>query len=95
MNAATIRKLTAGALAATAMLAFAQTAAGSASAAEPARLQSANNLKQISLAAFDADGDVDGRDFLVWQRNTSPSASGGLSNSDLGTWQSNYGSGGY
>lgn len=33
---------------------------------------------------FDADGDVDGRDFLVWQRNP---AIGSLSD-----WQSNYGS---
>ena len=32
---------------------------------------------------FDGDGDVDGRDFLVWQRN---SAVG-----DLADWQANYG----
>jgi hypothetical protein len=35
---------------------------------------------------FDQDGDVDGRDFLVWQRN---SAVG-----DLADWQANYGAGG-
>ncbi len=35
---------------------------------------------------FDTDGDVDGRDFLVWQRN---SAAGNLAD-----WQGNYGSGG-
>jgi hypothetical protein len=93
MKAATLRKLATGALAVTAMLAVAQTAASSASAAEPARLQSANNLKQISLATFDADGDVDGRDFLIWQRGGSPAAAGG--SSDLADWQSNYGSGGY
>jgi hypothetical protein len=34
---------------------------------------------------FDADGDVDGRDFLVWQRNTSVG--------DLADWQANYGQG--
>lgn len=32
---------------------------------------------------FDLDGDVDGRDFLVWQRNTSVG--------DLADWQANYG----
>jgi hypothetical protein len=35
---------------------------------------------------FDGDGDVDGRDFLAWQRNPS----GG----DLADWQNNYGVGG-
>jgi hypothetical protein len=34
---------------------------------------------------FDGDGDVDGRDFLVWQRNPSVG--------DLADWQSNYGAG--
>jgi hypothetical protein len=34
---------------------------------------------------FDLDGDVDGRDFLVWQRNPSVG--------DLGDWQANYGAG--
>jgi hypothetical protein len=35
---------------------------------------------------FDEDGDVDGRDFLVWQRNPSIG--------NLGDWQTNYGIGG-
>jgi hypothetical protein len=35
---------------------------------------------------FDGDGDVDGRDFLVWQRNPSVG--------NLGDWQTNYGVGG-
>jgi hypothetical protein len=35
---------------------------------------------------FDSDGDVDGRDFLVWQRNTSVG--------NLSDWQTNYGSSG-
>ena len=34
---------------------------------------------------FDNDGDVDGRDFLVWQRNTSVG--------NLSDWQANYGTG--
>jgi hypothetical protein len=38
---------------------------------------------------FDADGDVDGRDFLIWQRGMS---SDPLSPSDLSDWQTNYGS---
>lgn len=39
---------------------------------------------------FDGDGDVDGRDFLVWQRGGSPNQ---LSSTDLQNWQSSYGSG--
>lgn len=35
---------------------------------------------------FNSDGKVDGRDFLLWQRNTSVG--------DLADWQSNYGAGG-
>jgi hypothetical protein len=35
---------------------------------------------------FDTDGDVDGRDFLVWQRNPSVG--------NLGDWQTNYGTSG-
>jgi hypothetical protein len=38
---------------------------------------------------FDEDGDVDGRDFLVWQRGGS-SPGGPLSASDLQDWQNNY-----
>jgi hypothetical protein len=34
---------------------------------------------------FDLDGDVDGRDFLVWQRNPSIG--------DLADWQNNYDTG--
>jgi hypothetical protein len=36
---------------------------------------------------FDFDGDVDGRDFLVWQRGGSPNS---LSTEDLAAWQSAY-----
>lgn len=40
---------------------------------------------------FDNDGDVDGTDFLIWQRGGSPSP---LSPADLSAWQTNYGAGG-
>jgi hypothetical protein len=39
---------------------------------------------------YDLDGDVDGRDFLVWQRGASPNP---LSAGDLADWQNNYGGG--
>jgi hypothetical protein len=39
-------------------------------------------------ADFDDDGDVDGQDFLVWQRGGSPNA---LSSEDLALWQTEYG----
>jgi PEP-CTERM motif len=37
---------------------------------------------------FDGDGDVDGTDFLVWQRGGSPDP---LSASDLVDWRTNFG----
>jgi hypothetical protein len=45
-------------------------------------------LQVVSAALpgdFDLDGDVDGRDFLIWQRNPSVG--------NLGDWQANYGAG--
>lgn len=42
-------------------------------------------LQAITPGDFDADGDVDGRDFLVWQRDTNVG--------DLADWQANYGAG--
>jgi hypothetical protein len=39
-------------------------------------------------ADFDGDGDVDGADFLVWQRGGSPNP---LSSSDLANWQASFG----
>jgi hypothetical protein len=39
---------------------------------------------------FDFDGDVDGRDFLMWQRGLSPSP---LSSNDLASWSANFGGG--
>ena len=41
----------------------------------------------VPSADFDDDGDVDGRDFLTWQRNNGNA-------SDLALWQNQYGSGG-
>jgi hypothetical protein len=38
---------------------------------------------------FDEDGDVDGRDFLIWQRGES--TTGPLDADDLADWQANYG----
>lgn len=45
---------------------------------------------------FDGDGDVDGRDFLSWQRGVSPNGTPGgpVSAADLADWQENYGTGG-
>ncbi|MCA9235189.1 MAG: hypothetical protein KDA44_06945 [Planctomycetales bacterium] len=40
---------------------------------------------------FDEDGDVDGGDFLAWQRGDSPTP---LSADDLAAWQANFGGGG-
>jgi hypothetical protein len=40
---------------------------------------------------FDSDSDVDGRDFLIWQRGGSPGGVGDAT--DLGNWQTNYGTG--
>ncbi len=44
-------------------------------------------ISDASIAGdFDMDGDVDGRDFLLWQRNTSVG--------NLADWQTNFGAGG-
>ncbi|MDZ4659007.1 MAG: choice-of-anchor Q domain-containing protein [Bythopirellula sp.] len=42
-------------------------------------------------ADYDTDGDIDGRDFLAWQRGESPDA---FSGDDLALWQGEYGGGG-
>jgi hypothetical protein len=39
-------------------------------------------------ADFDLDGDIDGADFLKWQRGESP---GGGSQTELSAWEANYG----
>lgn len=43
---------------------------------------------QFLSADFDVDGDVDGRDFLLWQRGGSPTP---FSSTDLEDWQDHYG----
>jgi hypothetical protein len=42
-------------------------------------------MARKALGDFDNDGDVDGRDFLVWQRDPHVG--------DLADWQENYGAG--
>ncbi len=44
----------------------------------------------VPTADFDEDGDVDGRDFLAWQRGESPEP---FSTIDLAAWQQQYGPG--
>lgn len=45
----------------------------------------------VAAGDFDGDGDVDGRDFLMWQRGESPDQ---LSPADLAVWQAQYNGGG-
>jgi hypothetical protein len=60
-------------------------------AADAGRLDSANNLKQLNMGVHDADGDVDGRDFLIWQRNVGASGDfdndGDVDGRDFLVWQ--------
>jgi hypothetical protein len=49
-----------------------------------------NYVGSTSNGDFDNDGDVDGRDFLRWQRGGSPNP---LSAGDLAAWRANYGNG--
>jgi hypothetical protein len=51
-------------------------------------------------ADFDSDGDVDGQDFLIWQRNVSVGAtqqsgdannSGAVDSADLAVWRTQFG----
>ena len=46
------------------------------------------NLRAINPGDFDVDGDIDGRDFLAWQRGESPNP---FSAGDLADWQNYYG----
>ena len=47
-------------------------------------------LSTVMPGDFDLDLDVDGRDFLAWQRGGSPNP---LSATDLADWRANYGTG--
>lgn len=49
----------------------------------------ATNPNPSDPGDFDNDGDVDGNDFLIWQRGNSPT--GPLDAGDLADWQANYG----
>ena len=82
----TIRKLTAATFAAAALAFFAQTP-GVADAAQEMRW---DNVKQAQFegSAVDGDSDVDGRDYLVWQRGGSPAES-----DDYNQWRTNFGAG--
>ncbi len=46
-------------------------------------------VDNVATGDFDGDGDVDGRDFLAWQRGESPNM---LSSDDLELWQQGYNS---
>ena len=46
------------------------------------------DISELIVPDFDEDGDVDGSDFLVWQRGESPNQ---LSQLDLEVWQQNFG----
>jgi hypothetical protein len=49
----------------------------------------------VPSADFDDDGDVDGRDFLAWQRGDGDAnGNGTVDGADLAIWQNQYGSGG-
>ena len=49
------------------------------------------SLSSVSLKRdFDGDGDVDGRDFLVWQRNSPPSPEP-VDVTDFAVWSTNFG----
>jgi surface-anchored protein len=50
-----------------------------------------DNAGESLAGDFDGDGDGDGRDFLLWQRGSSPSP---LSVADLADWQANFGQSG-
>ena len=47
-------------------------------------------IREKNPGDFDCDGDVDGQDFLVWQRGGSPAPG---SQTDLDDWHANYGDG--
>lgn len=73
-------------------------AVGSAATFQSAFFSGTGILQVTTLGAplatpgdFDLDGDVDGRDFLIWQRGGS--TTGPLNATDLANWQTNYGTG--
>lgn len=77
-----------GALALTTVLGGGTAHADAPSVSEVVRTKLMDSTMPL-LGDFDGDGDVDGRDFLVWQRGGSPTP---FSASDLAMWRANYGS---
>jgi autotransporter-associated beta strand protein len=61
---------------------------GSGSAFNPNHVVLSDFMAEGLAGDFDSDGDVDGADFLVWQRGGSPTP---MSSGDLAVWKSNYG----
>ena len=61
---------------------------GPASAFNPNQVVLSNFIAAGPPGDFDHDGDVDGRDFLVWQRGGSPTP---MSAGDLTIWRTNFG----
>jgi hypothetical protein len=86
-----VKKVIVGGIVAAA-LSISGLAGGIASAAEEINI-GVGELQECSISkSMDGDGDVDGRDFLVWQRSSSASSQG-VSSGDLADWQANYGAG--
>jgi hypothetical protein len=83
-----VKKVIVGALVAGA-ISLSGLASGLVSAAEDINI-GVGELQECTISKS-MDGDVDGRDFLVWQRS-SPSNQG-VTGGDLADWQTNYGVG--
>ena len=90
----TIRTILAGAIAAGAL--FAALPGATAHAGTFDRPMTWDNVKnaplQLATGDFDSDGDVDGRDFLIWQRGASSADfdnDGDVDGRDFLTWQRN------
>jgi len=84
---------TAGSIIGAPTLDFSAAPLGSGLAWLPIQLATSLSLAVVSSSTpgdFDGDGDVDGRDFLLWQRGGSPDP---LSSGDLADWQGSYGVG--
>ena len=84
-----VKRVIVGAVAAAAIT-LSGLAGGIASAAEDVNI-GVGELQECTISKS-MDGDSDGRDFLVWQRNVGPSSSS-ASAGDLADWQANYGTG--
>jgi hypothetical protein len=86
-----IRKVVASAVVAAAVT-FTPLTGGIVSAEETEDINLGVGELQECAISKSMDADVDGRDFLAWQRGTR-SSDQGVSGSDLADWQANYGGG--